>query len=212
MTDAPWFFATLPQSDLRVAVAKKRIRSMRLRVRADGTIACSVPLGTGRRTAEDFVASHAAWIEQAVAKVAAERSAPRVLSAGSVAARAGLTLADCTDGYSAAWKRTAEETFMRTARRFLPCFAGRALPPFTLKGRAMRTLWGSCNRRTNTITLNWQLLAAPQPCIDYVVLHELTHFLYPHHDRTFYAFIARHLADYKACIRMLKTVRLQIFD
>jgi predicted metal-dependent hydrolase len=61
----------------------------------------------------------------------------------------------------------------------------------------MKSLWGSCNRKTGVITLNSQLFRAPQHCIDYVILHELSHYLYKNHDHVFYTFIAEHMPDWK---------------
>ena len=79
-----------------------------------------------------------------------------------------------------------------------------ALSKITLKGRKLKSMWGSCNRRTNTITLNYELLRFPQICIDYVVLHELTHFLNISHDKNFYATVARFMPNYKAIVKMMK--------
>ena len=35
------------------------------------------------------------------------------------------------------------------------------------------------------------------PIIDYVVLHELTHFLYPNHSKQFYMFLSNYMPDWK---------------
>ena len=204
-----WFEHQLADGT-RVEVTRKRMRTLRLRVRLNGTVACSVPYLTTKKAAIAFIERRAEWISKSVAKVSARTPVQVSLRSDSAASHAGLTLTDCADGYSAAWKTAAMRNFSETATRFLPCFSEHAIPfSFSrLKGRAMKTLWGSCNRRTNTVTLNWALFAAPQACIDYVVLHELTHFLHLHHDKKFYGFIARYMPDYKERIKTLKTVRL----
>jgi predicted metal-dependent hydrolase len=61
----------------------------------------------------------------------------------------------------------------------------------------MQTLWGSSNPRRNTISLNFYLLKARKPCIEYVVLHELVHFLYPNHSKAFYNFLTLYMPDWK---------------
>ena len=48
-----------------------------------------------------------------------------------------------------------------------------------LRIRDMETRWGSCLVRKGIITLNKRLLEAPRNCIEYVVMHELCHFIHP---------------------------------
>ncbi len=63
--------------------------------------------------------------------------------------------------------------------------------------RKMKSRWGSCHRRNNTIVLNSQLIKAPKHCIDYVVLHELIHFKYKNHDNSFYTFLTSLMPDWE---------------
>ncbi|NMB19066.1 MAG: M48 family metallopeptidase, partial [Erysipelothrix sp.] len=46
--------------------------------------------------------------------------------------------------------------------------------------------WGSCLIKDETIVLNNDLIYAPKACIDYVVLHELIHFIEKDHNSHFY--------------------------
>lgn len=43
--------------------------------------------------------------------------------------------------------------------------------------QAMRTRWGTCHTRTGAIRLNSELAKRAPPCLEYVVVHELTHLL-----------------------------------
>ena len=61
----------------------------------------------------------------------------------------------------------------------------------------MSTLWGSCSRKNGAINLNYYLYKASAPCIEYVVLHEMIHFLYPHHNKDFYDLLTIHMPDWK---------------
>lgn len=63
--------------------------------------------------------------------------------------------------------------------------------------RTMKARWGSCLRDSNAILLNYELIKAPKYCIDYVVLHELIHFLYRNHDHQFYSFLSALMPDWK---------------
>ncbi len=68
-------------------------------------------------------------------------------------------------------------------------------PKITL--RKMKTLWGSCSPDRGIITFNQYLTKAKPACIEYVVLHELVHFLYPNHSKQFYNFLSSHMPDWK---------------
>lgn len=63
--------------------------------------------------------------------------------------------------------------------------------------RKMKTLWGSCSINRGIITFNQYLIKAKPACIDYVVLHELVHFIYPNHSRQFYDFLSIYMPDWK---------------
>lgn len=71
-----------------------------------------------------------------------------------------------------------------------------ALPKLILRG--METRWGSCQPKRNTITLNKRLIETPLECIEYVIVHELTHFLQPNHSREFYDLLNVFMPDWKA--------------
>ena len=47
------------------------------------------------------------------------------------------------------------------------------------------------------ITLNTELVKAPIHCVDYVIVHELCHLLYPHHDINFYQQLYRIISDWE---------------
>lgn len=56
--------------------------------------------------------------------------------------------------------------------------------------REMKTRWGSCNPQKGYINLNLKLIEKPRECIEYVVLHELAHLIYPDHGRQFYNYLS----------------------
>lgn len=49
----------------------------------------------------------------------------------------------------------------------------------------MKTRWGSCNPHRRSIRLNSELARKPPECLEYVVVHELVHFLEPSHNARF---------------------------
>lgn len=56
-----------------------------------------------------------------------------------------------------------------------------------------RLRWGSCTSK-NTIRLNWRLVKAPMPVIDYVIVHELAHVLESNHTPDFWGIVRAKLA------------------
>ncbi len=69
--------------------------------------------------------------------------------------------------------------------------------------RKMKTLWGSCSVNRKTITFNQYLIKARPACIEYVVLHELIHFIYPNHSKQFYDFLSIQMPDWRERKRIL---------
>lgn len=72
--------------------------------------------------------------------------------------------------------------------------------------RRMQSSWGSCSA-TGTISLNIKLIQVTKEYIDYVLLHELCHLKYLHHEPEFYKLLSRMMPDWKR-----KKEKLDRFD
>ncbi len=77
------------------------------------------------------------------------------------------------------------------------------IPIPNLKIRKMTSRWGVCNLRNKNITLNYQLYKYDMICLDYVIIHELSHFLYPDHSKEFWKQVAKYCPNYKAIRKQL---------
>ena len=99
--------------------------------------------------------------------------------------------------FEAWWRRQAKEILQERVHVWYPIVEkyGVAMPELSI--RKMKTLWGSCSIARHVITFNFYLIKARTPYIDYVVLHELVHFLYPNHSKQFYAFLSNYMPDWK---------------
>lgn len=64
--------------------------------------------------------------------------------------------------------------------------------------------WGSCYYKENKVTFNLSLVHLDKKLIDYVIVHELTHFLQANHSAKFYKEIEKRMPDYKTRIKRLK--------
>jgi len=73
----------------------------------------------------------------------------------------------------------------------------------SIKVRQYKSRWGSCSIH-HAITYNWQLIIAPTPIVDYVVVHELSHILHHNHSSDFWNCVESVLPDYKERRKWLK--------
>ncbi len=71
------------------------------------------------------------------------------------------------------------------------------IPLPILKIRKMKTRWGVCNRRNNSITINLELIKRDIKYIDYVIIHELCHFVYGNHSKVYWELVSKYEKDYK---------------
>jgi predicted metal-dependent hydrolase len=63
--------------------------------------------------------------------------------------------------------------------------------------RKMKTRWGSCNVRTHHLNFNLALARVPRECLEYVVVHELTHLLEASHNANFWNLMEYYLPGSK---------------
>lgn len=95
------------------------------------------------------------------------------------------------------WRKQAKSILIDRMRYWYPIVEKYGIEIPTVYVRKMKTLWGSCSVARQAVTFNFYLIKARMPYIDYVVLHELVHFLYPNHSKHFYAFLSNHMPDWK---------------
>lgn len=83
-----------------------------------------------------------------------------------------------------------------------------AMPRWGVK--LMRTKWGSCNPEKGLVWLNLDLAKKPLPALDYVVLHELAHFVSPRHDEMFISVLDRNMPGWRQIRTDLNALPLSV--
>ena len=78
------------------------------------------------------------------------------------------------------------------------------IPYPKLKIRKMTSRWGVCNTKTNTITLNLELMHYELDCLDYVIVHELSHLIVPNHSKDFWNIVSKYYPNYKEIRKKLR--------
>jgi len=61
----------------------------------------------------------------------------------------------------------------------------------------MKTKWGGSSPDRGTIRLNTELAKKPPECLEYLVVHEMTHFLEPTHNERFVALMDRFIPNWR---------------
>jgi len=75
--------------------------------------------------------------------------------------------------------------------------------PDVLIGKMTRK-WGYCNKMKKLIKLNSDLIKYSINEIDYVIIHELCHFLEFNHSRNFWNYVKKYKPDFKEAKKVLK--------
>lgn len=66
-----------------------------------------------------------------------------------------------------------------------------------LEARKMKTRWGSCNVRNKVIRLNFHLAKYSKELLNYVILHEIAHFLERNHNKKYFEILDFHMPNWR---------------
>lgn len=94
-------------------------------------------------------------------------------------------------------RQEAAVIFRESLERVYPKLQQYGINKPEIKVRKMKTRWGSCIMHRQVVQLNLLLVKAPIQCVDYVMVHELSHFRHPNHSKDFYNFLTALMPDWK---------------
>lgn len=97
-----------------------------------------------------------------------------------------------------------KDTIQSLCDAFYPKFKKYGVDYPIIRYRNMISRWGSCQPKRGVLTFNYALVEAPVLCIEYVVVHEFTHFLQPNHSRRFYQHLAMFMPDWEERKKILE--------
>jgi len=66
-----------------------------------------------------------------------------------------------------------------------------------------KSKWGSCNSK-KVISYDWRIIMSPITVINYLVVHEISHIMYPNHSKYFWSHVERYISNYKDKKKWLK--------
>ena len=194
------YSVTVKGRKLPVAVSLKKMKQVRLKVFPSGEIKLSAPMGTPESWIKGHLISKTPWIEEKlelfVQTKAVEKEEHFISGASTRILGRQLTI----QVHEAKRKQIIREDgvlHIYTVDRLYPIIEKHGLEKPSVCVKKMTTLWGSCSRKNQKVNLNYYLYKASVPCVEYVILHELAHFLYPYHNKDFYDFITIHMPDWQ---------------
>lgn len=205
---------TLDLGELHAEVVRKPIKHVHLSVYPpDGRVRISAPEGMTLETIRLYAITKLVWIKRQQSKILAqERETPREYldreshyvwgkryllkviptEAGSTIRLKHSTLELHAPVASNASKRAEllEAWYREQIKAVVPALLAKWQPLMgvtagRLHVQRMRTKWGGCNPETGLIRLNTDLAKKPSQCLEYILVHELTHLLEPTHNGRF---------------------------
>lgn len=99
------------------------------------------------------------------------------------------------------WYKEQLKATMRTLCEQCVAITGRGPNEWRVKN--MKTKWGTCNVTDGRIWLNVQLAKKSKECLEYVIIHELTHLYVPNHGPEFKAYMDQFYPNWRAVKKRL---------
>jgi len=102
------------------------------------------------------------------------------------------------------WLKKETENIFTERLNYIYDLFEEKIPYPRLRIRKMTTRWGVCNRKLETITLNANLIREKIECLDYVIIHELVHFIHFNHSNSFWTIVSKYCPKYKSLRKELR--------
>ena len=101
------------------------------------------------------------------------------------------------------YNKIIKDTFIEHYKKVFDMFDEVSTMP-SLKIRKMKSRWGVYNRVKHSVTLNSELIKYNLRCLDYVIVHELSHVIHFDHSKYFWSLVSKYCNNYKAIKKELK--------
>ncbi|MEA3490998.1 MAG: SprT family zinc-dependent metalloprotease [Campylobacterota bacterium] len=211
-------------------IINPKLKYIYLRFDPDGGLIIKSPK-VSQREIEKILIKKAAWITKSRQKLLNRQGRPlefkegeRVLYLGELYPlhfensniKSSSLLFDEREGFSLCYSEFDPDIFTTLVEKFYKQEAQSLIPEIThhyasqmqlyptkITFRKARSQWGSCNS-TNAISFNYFMIKLPLTVIQYIVVHELAHIRYKHHQKDFWELVNTYLPDYKERQKELK--------
>ena len=166
---------------------RKRVKNINVRVRRDGTLYCSMPYWVSFAEAEKFIQSKSKFFIKALDGVSQRHEEDEDLKYMDKEAVERL-----------------KDLILELIDLHMPYFAARGgkRTSKVVIGN-YRSLCGECMNKRGIVKFSTRLADKERELVEYVVVHELSHFLVPNHSQSFWDVVAGVLPDYKVRRKIL---------
>ena len=199
---------------LKIKLQFKLVKNITLRIKEEGSIFLTAPIGMSVSEVQRFLESREQWLRQKLQQVLQEQLQQKQEPKYSMGELP-------FDGQHVwLWGRRLPAHFLLSSKKHgtyevqadAVCFYYRSelsekarcgFLEYFYKVHRMKTRWGSCNVRTGSINLNTLLACWPQECLEYIVVHELAHLHEANHSPRFHAIVERYLPEWRERKKLL---------
>ena len=211
---------------LEIEVERKPIKNMHLSVYPpDGRVHLSIPRYLSDGDVLSFIASKWEWIQKHREEVINQaRQTKREYVSGEnhylFGVRYRLQVVNTTSGANSVEvqgdrlimksrqtstmekrEEIMQEWYRTQLKRYLDALVNEWAakleePKVTWGIKRMKREWGSCGAKKRILLFNLELARVPKRCIEYVVVHELTHLKVQNHSKIFKALMTQRLPDW----------------
>ncbi len=223
-----WESQTIP---VQIIYSDRR-RSWAIEVKTTGEVIIRVPSSVPEQKVMEIAQSRAKWIAKQREKFQGHAAKPRRYENGEtmpffgneliVARKTGPARADIAgdrlclsvpDSFAPEEaEKLVRDMVMLLYRRAGPAvldscvekYAGLAgVPKPLLRMRLQERKWGCCTLK-NGIIINAKVLLAPKSVAEYLVVHEIAHIRFRHHQKTYWDEVGRLMPEYREAEHLLK--------
>lgn len=224
-------------AEVAIEVQKKKIKNMHLYVKPPcGRVVISAPMRVPNKMIESFARQNLPWVRRQIQRFRQlPRAAKRQYVSGETICLWGVAYSIVViESAKPAYKIMGDkillylpkkasvdwrERFMREVYRAELIKKAEMLMPKWEKitglkanewrTKYMKTRWGTCNIVAKRIWLNVQLAEKPTVCLEYVILHELTHLVEKYHNKRFYGLVAKFMPNWREVRARLNNLRME---
>ena len=211
--------STLVWRDFAVKISRKSIKSIRLKVAGSGELNVSCPHFIGDVDIFAFLEERQDWILKHTENYAhrLEKHAQSIIPGHVQLWGEQRPIESLRHSKRQNVDLLSEEQLQqlkqKALRDALKTYLEKAVPVWQDKMevnvnywnvRKMTSKWGSCNITRKRIWLNTQLASFPEICAEMVLVHELTHFYEPYHNKRFYGIMDHYFPEWREADKILK--------
>lgn len=228
-------------SGIPIEVQKKNIKNMHLQVKPpDGHVVISAPISVDDKAIEAYARTQLGFIKRSITKFQEQpRASKRQYVTGETMyiwgkpyylvfkadnQKNSFEIQNQNVILSMSSKSTVKQrdAFVREEyRKLLKAEIEKKLPKWeqqtglkcdSWQTKYMVTKWGACNTGKKKLWFNLQLAQKLPRCLDYIILHELTHLITRKHDDTFIADMDRFMPNWREIRKELNDSRLDYYE